>query len=276
MTPGPASTGLALAAVALAAGGLLWFGGTRAPVEATGPVLLPEGPAPVVTDPAPDLRLPVGPEPTAPTAATPITGAAFLDDHYGLDAPAVRALLEARGVDPEDLPLPLPEEELLAALPLWLVLSPEERAEQRRVKAAWPEALSNAWLVNRYHVLVDLGPDQLAAVDDLAALHAPVIAAEVDRYLDELEAAMLAEFVQGGVQTSPFVAWPPPEAGVDPLGAADPDPAFYTLVRVGGAWVVRVGLTQGHHPAAAAALAAVGQAVQTRDDHVREALLALQ
>ena len=34
----------------------------------------------------------------------------------------------------------------------------------------------------------------------------------VDRYLDELEAAMLVEYAEGRVATSPFLEWPPPSA----------------------------------------------------------------
>ncbi len=141
-----------------------------------------------------------------------------------------------------------------------------------RRRQDWPDELTSDWLTTRFGVLLDLPPEQLETIDFMAHQSRPEIEAAVDRYLDELELAMLTEFVDGRVETSPFVVWPPPSADQPPAASS----GFYSLVRVGGGWVVRVGLQEQHHPGAIDARTEVAGLVRNRDDRIREALLALQ
>jgi len=258
---------LAFTALALAASSLLLVGGVGGEVEAgLVPLGAPSAPGSSQLAPTLETRIPLGPAPA-------ILGEAelFLDAHYGDEAPAVRAALEAHGVDLAVMDAPLPEEELLAVLPTWLLYQPSERDAMRREKLAWPEDLTGDWLQARYGVLVDPGPDQLAAIDFLAQASRPEILSAADRYLDQLEAAMLVEYAEGRVRTSPFLAWPPTSEADRAEGAG-----FYTLTRIGGGWVASISLERARHSAAIDARRELNALVHQRDDGIREALLALQ
>jgi hypothetical protein len=257
---------LAATAVALAAGVVLWAGRDTGEVQAAGPLPEPRPEAPGRAAPGPPSLRSVEPA----VAAAP--GLAFLEEHYGPDAPAVLALLAAEGVQPEDLSEPLPEEELLALLPTWLVYSEAERADWLRTRAEWPEELNADWLSQRYGILVDPTPDQLATLDLLAELSRPDIELAIGLYMDELELAMLGEYSRGAVQVSPFVVWPPVSEQPD----LDGDPPFYSVMRVGQGWIARVGVSAGRAPGAVAARSELAQQVHMRDQRIREALLALQ
>ncbi|MDF1799912.1 MAG: hypothetical protein P1V81_12100 [Planctomycetota bacterium] len=258
---------LAGAAVGLACAGLLWVSGGSS-VEASGPSLT----APAGSVPSGSNSLMVLREVVPKLHTEPSPSAVFLDDFFGDDAEEVRELLTAEGVDLETLPLPMPEADLMAVLPAWLTYADHERAAQRREKLQWPEQLTNEWLQVRYGVLVELGPQELETLDFLAELARPDIEVAIDRYLDELETAMLTEYMQGEVLISPFLEWPRQAAPT----ASDPDPAFYTMVRVGQGWVARVAVRTAANPAALSARLQIHEQVRKRDQRVREALLALQ
>jgi len=259
---------LAASAVGLACAGLLWAGLGGNSVEASGPELT----APTGGQSGGSMGPMVLREVVPNLHAEPSASAVFLDEFFGADASEVRELLTAEGVDLASLPMPMPEADLLAVLPAWLTYADHEREAQRREKLQWPEELTNDWLQVRYGILVELGLQELETMDFLAELSRPDIEASIDRYLDELETAMLTEYIQGKVLVSPFLEWPRQDPAVD----LDPDPAFYTLVRVGQGWVARVAVRSGENPAALAARLQIHEQVRKRDQRVRDALLALQ
>ena len=209
-------------------------------------------------------------EPVVELAAAPdeSPAQAFLSAYFGSEAPEVRAVLAAEGVDLEVLPPPMPPEQLQAVLPEWLLFKDVERDSWRRELEAWPEVLDREWLQNRLHVLVDLSDEDLEAIDALASLYTPDINVATDLYMDALETAMLQDLQWGRIRVSPFLAWPASEPN-QPNG-------FFSMVRAGQGWVARIALNEQAHPVAYEARAAVAREVAKRDRDLHQTLLALQ
>jgi len=267
----PPKLGLGLALVAvLAAGAVLRWAGSR--VVHAGP-LVPS------TAEAPRLALDRAPPDLATRASLPASGetnhepdpspaGAFLAEHFGNEASAVRAALEDQGVDLATTPVPASEAEFQAMLPGWLVFKDSERTAWTEQLLLWPKDLDSAWLQQRLGVIVELSDEELAAVDALAGLYRPDIETAVGRYLDALETAMYDELARGGIQSSPFLAWPPP--------ADNGPPAFFSMVRAGQGWVAQIQLLAENHPFAHVARGEIAVEIERRDADLRQTLLALQ
>lgn len=200
--------------------------------------------------------------------AAPSTSEAFLEDYFGSEAAAVRSALEAKGVDLTTTPPPVSEEAFQNMLPGWLVFKESERVAWTEQLVLWPGELDADWLQQRLGLIVSLSDVELEAVEALADLYRPDIEAAIARYLDSLEMAMYDEYARGGIQSSPFLAWP--------QGATDGPPAFFSMVRAGQGWVAQIQLYPENHPYAHVARSEIAVEIAKRDADLRQTLLALQ
>jgi hypothetical protein len=210
------------------------------------------------------LRVPVGSVAQTPGAVPQDSDARkLLMAHYGSDSAAVLAALAERGVDIDSLQPPLAAAEFEAVLPNWLEFDETERDSWREKLDSWPEVLTNDYLKVHFGLTLDLSPEDLAGVDALADLYAPEIILAVDGYLDHLEVAMATELIQGGVRSSPFLAWPPTGSQGD-MASSDQD-TFFSIVRSGQGWVSQVNLGASAHPETFAARQAIASAISRRN-----------
>jgi hypothetical protein len=197
----------------------------------------------------------------------------MLESYFGSDSHEVLALLAGKGIDINTLPAPVPQAEFESFLPNWLAFSAEERAEKHRKLGAWPEKLTNSYLRARFGIAVDLSPDDLAGLDQLATMYAPDIEMAVDQYLDHLEVAMATELDYGRVRTSPFLSWPRGDSSADEGLLGSP---FFSIVRAGQGWVAQVSLCTGEHPEALVAREAIQSAIKTRDSDLATSISLLK
>lgn len=197
----------------------------------------------------------------------------MLESYFGSDSHEVLALLAGKGIDINTLPAPVPQAEFESFLPNWLAFSAEEREEKHRKLGAWPEKLTNSYLRAKFGIAVDLSPDDLAGLDQLATMYAPDIEIAVDQYLDHLEVAMATELDYGRVRTSPFLSWPRGGSSVDEGLLGSP---FFSIVRAGQGWVAQVSLYTGEHPEALLAREAIQSAINTRDSDLATSISLLK
>lgn len=205
---------------------------------------------------------------SAGLTAPPSPSLAFLEDYFGSEAAAVRSALEAKGVDLATTPAPVSEQAFQNMLPGWLVFKEPERVAWTEQLLLWPDELDSDWLQQRLGLIVVLSEAELEAVEALADLYRPDIEVAIGRYLDSLEMAMYDEYARGGIQSSPFLAWPE--------GATDGPPAFFSMVRAGQGWVAQIQLYPENHPSAHVARSEIAVEIAKRDADLRQTLFVLQ
>jgi hypothetical protein len=172
--------------------------------------------------------------------------------------------IEKAGMDLATLMPPAPEGEIRAALPGLFTLRPDQRDETHRANWAWPASgATNEFLRARFSTSRDLTPEELAGVDALAEAYATDVRAAADVYFDALDQAMAEKVAGGEVQLSPYISWPQTEE------LSDMNNYFRATTKIGGGWVMRMGLERGRFPEVLAGRKGANQAAADRDADVR-------
>lgn len=233
---------LASTATLLAVAGLV----TRAPavsVASGAPAAHPASPAAVAPRPIPGPATPVlsGPlaGPPAGGGQEPVTARSFLAGYYGDRWPEIARAIEATGLDLDQPYVFTPWEEVVHhfAVPFGLDKEVERESAAWAVRY-WPDELDAHWLSERFGV--DAGsirPDDLAAIEALAADHNALLDANAAEWVAGIELHLAERWASGEYFKAPFTT----------MGLYT-EQGFFTTATAGYGWAVAAVLKREEYP----------------------------
>lgn len=203
--------------------------------------------------------------PAAPAASPDPTD---LEDQlarfHGADWPERRKFLVEEGFVLEGRPPLPPWSEVEDALGEKLLVLPETRAHILAEAVDWPEELTNEWIQQRFAHGFELSDLDKAELEELVGPVHAELRSVVERYLDDLDAAIAHQFALGKVVRAPFttVGMPgPPSEG-----------HFYSSAQSHRGWTCKLSLAAADFPHVTAAQADIQDRKRQRNQLVRARL----
>lgn len=183
---------------------------------------------------------------------------------HGADWPARRQFLLDKGFVLAGRPPLPPWSEVEEVLGAKLLVLPDTRAHILADAVDWPEELTNEWVQQRFSHGFELSEIDKAELEELVRPVHAEMRSVVERYLDDLDAAIAHQFALGKIVRAPFstVGMPgPPSEG-----------HFYSSAQSHRGWTCKLSLASADFPHIPAAQADIQDRKRQRNQLVRARL----